>query len=109
MLNAKLLRQNELARRETGHIIKEVFQYESPTAQYVSHIHNIAYENFAVQLLPDGPSVSLQAFLFQWLYSPLGPWPLIFQLHGHFTESKVPWTSDQLVARPLPKYRATQT
>jgi hypothetical protein len=46
---------------------------------------------------------------FHWLYSSLGPWPLIFQLHNHFTDGMTPWTSDELVARPVPKHRATQT
>jgi hypothetical protein len=46
---------------------------------------------------------------FYWLYSPLRPWPLMFQFHDHFTDSRTPWTSDQLVARPLPKHRTTQT
>jgi hypothetical protein len=27
----------------------------------------------------------------------------------HFTDGRTPWTSDQLVARPLPKHRTTQT
>jgi hypothetical protein len=27
----------------------------------------------------------------------------------HFTDSMTPWASDQLVARPLPKHRTTQT
>jgi hypothetical protein len=44
-----------------------------------------------------------------WLYSPLGPWPLIFQYHGHFTNGRTPWTSDQLAARPLTKHRITKT
>jgi hypothetical protein len=48
-------------------------------------------------------------FFFHWLYSPLGPWPLIFQCHHHFTDGRTPWTSYQLVARPLPKHRTTQT
>jgi hypothetical protein len=46
----------------------------------------------------------------------------IFSSHSHleyrsdfsvlliiFTEGRTPWTGDQLVARPLPKHRATQT
>jgi hypothetical protein len=39
------------------------------------------------------------------------PWALAsaFQFHDHFTDSRTPWTSDQLVARPLPKHRTTQT
>jgi hypothetical protein len=44
-----------LVRRETGHVIEEVAKYESPTAQYGSHIHNIAYEDFAVQLPSERP------------------------------------------------------
>jgi hypothetical protein len=46
---------------------------------------------------------------FHWLYSRLGPWPLIFHFHDHFTDGRTPWTSDQFVARPLPKHRTTQT
>jgi hypothetical protein len=46
---------------------------------------------------------------FYWLYSPLGPWPPIFQFYDHFTDGRTPWASDQLVSRPLPKHRTTQT
>jgi hypothetical protein len=34
---------------------------------------------------------------------------LIFQFHDHFTDGMTPWTSDQLVARLLPKHMTTQT
>jgi hypothetical protein len=39
------------------------------------------------------------------------PWALAsaFQFHDHFTDGRTPWTSDQLVARPLPKHKTTQT
>jgi hypothetical protein len=39
------------------------------------------------------------------------PWVLAsaFQFRDHFTNGRTPWTSDQLVARPLPKHRTTQT
>jgi hypothetical protein len=39
------------------------------------------------------------------------PWALAFdfQFHNHFTKGRTPWTSDQLVARPQPKHRTTQT
>jgi hypothetical protein len=40
--------------------------------------------------------------------APLGP-GLCFQSHDHVTDGRTPWTSDQLVARPLPKHRTTQT
>jgi hypothetical protein len=46
---------------------------------------------------------------FHWLYSPLGPWPLLFQFHDHFTDGRTPWASDQFVSRPLHKRRKTQT
>jgi hypothetical protein len=43
-----------------------------------------------------------------WFYSPLGPWPLIFQFHENFADGRAPLTSDQLVARPLAKHSTTQ-
>jgi hypothetical protein len=49
------------------------------------------------------------SFFFHLLYSPLGPWPLLFQFHDLFTDGRTPWTSDQLVAWPLPKHRTPQT
>jgi hypothetical protein len=48
-------------------------------------------------------------FFFHGLYSTLGPWPQIFRFHDYFTDGRTLWTSDQLVARPLPKHRTTQT
>jgi hypothetical protein len=38
------------------------------------------------------------------------PWALAsdFQFHDNFTDGRTPWTGDQLVARPLPKYKTTQ-
>jgi hypothetical protein len=48
-------------------------------------------------------------YIFCWFYSPLGPWLLLLQFHDHFTDRRAPWTNDQLVARPLPKHRTTQT
>jgi hypothetical protein len=47
-------------------------------------------------------------FFFQWLYSPRGPWPL-FRFPDLFTGGRTPWTSDQLVARPLPQHTTTKT
>jgi hypothetical protein len=38
-----------------------------------------------------------------------GPRPLI-QFRNHFyTDGRTPWTSDQLIARPLPEHRTTHT
>jgi hypothetical protein len=47
-------------------------------------------------------------FFFTGSTDPRRPWPL-FQFHDHFTDGRTPWTSDQLVARTLRKYRTTQT
>jgi hypothetical protein len=39
------------------------------------------------------------------------PWALAseFQFHDYCTDGRTPWTGDQLVIRPLPKHRTTQT
>jgi hypothetical protein len=39
----------------------------------------------------------------------MGPGFWFIQFNDHFTDSRTPWTSDQLVAIPLPKQRTTQT
>jgi hypothetical protein len=49
-----------------------------------------------------------EIFFPHWLYSPLGPWPLIFQFYDNLQTVGTPWTSDQLVARPLLEHRKTQ-
>jgi hypothetical protein len=54
-------------------------------------------------------------YLFFFLFAPI--WelaPLLehradFSVSWSFTDGRTPWTGDQLVARPLPKYRTTQT
>jgi hypothetical protein len=45
-------------------------------------------------------SMALQPFV--------GPWPLLQFQNLFYTDSRTPWTSDQPVARPLPKHRATE-
>jgi hypothetical protein len=47
--------------------------------------------------------------IFSLALQPPRPWPLIFQFHDHFTVGRTPWTTDQLVAKPLPKHRTTKT
>jgi hypothetical protein len=64
---------------------------------------------FARPIVIPLPLPSLFSFFFHWLYNPLGPWPLLFSFMIIFTDGKTPWTSDQLVARPPPKHRITQT
>jgi hypothetical protein len=44
-----------------------------------------------------------------WTLLPFWGIRLIFQFLDHFTDGRIPWTGDQLVARPLPIYRITQT
>jgi hypothetical protein len=46
-----------------------------------------------------------RVFFFSLALQP--PWALAsaFQFHDHFTDGRTPWTSDRLVARPLPKHR----
>jgi hypothetical protein len=39
----------------------------------------------------------------------VGPWPLLQFRNNFYTDGRAPWTSDQPVARPLPKHRTTQT
>jgi hypothetical protein len=36
-------------------------------------------------------------------------WRFFFLHFDHFTDGRTAWTSDQLVARPFPKHRTTQT
>jgi hypothetical protein len=38
-----------------------------------------------------------------------GPWPLLQFRNLFYTDGMAPWTGDQLVARPLPTHRTTQT
>jgi hypothetical protein len=49
-------------------------------------------------------------FFFQWLFQPIQCPGLLFSSVTifFFTDGRTPWTSDQPVARPLPKHR-TQT
>jgi hypothetical protein len=41
--------------------------------------------------------------------APLGSGLCLFSFMIIFTDGRTPWKSDQLVARPVPKHRATQT
>jgi hypothetical protein len=41
------------------------------------------------------------------LQSFVGPWPLLQFRNLFYTDSRAPWTSDQLVARPLLTHRTT--
>jgi hypothetical protein len=47
------------------------------------------------------PSMALKPFV--------GPWPLIQFRIIFYTDSRIPWTGDQPVAKLLPAHRTTQT
>jgi hypothetical protein len=49
------------------------------------------------------------SFFFSLTLQPLWALASAFHFHDHFTDGRTPWISDQLVARPLPKHRTTQT
>jgi hypothetical protein len=55
------------------------------------------------------PEIEVKIF-FTGSTAPMGP-GLFFKFHEHFKNGSTPWTSDQLVARPLPvhKHRKTHT
>jgi hypothetical protein len=56
------------------------------------------------------PPTQMSIFIFlPPLLLPLWNTGLISQFHNNFTDGRTPWTSDQLVARPLPKQRTTET
>jgi hypothetical protein len=46
-------------------------------------------------------SMALQPFV--------GPWPLLRFHNLFYADGRTPWMSDQLIARPLPAHRTTQT
>jgi hypothetical protein len=54
------------------------------------------------------PQVLSDSFLMA-LPAHLGPWPHIQFRNNFVTDGRTSWTSDQPVARPLPKHRTTQT
>jgi hypothetical protein len=47
--------------------------------------------------------------IYLWLYSPLLDLGLYFSFLILYTVGRTPWTGDQLIARPLPTHRTTQT
>jgi hypothetical protein len=79
------------------------------TLRNISHLHKEQEIMCSVFHLQDSCGSITIIISFHWLYSLLGPWPVIFQFHDHFIDGRILWTSDQPVARPLPKRRTTQT
>jgi hypothetical protein len=53
--------------------------------------------------------ISLFLFATIWELAPTLEHRADFSVSWSFTDGRTPWTGDQLVARPLPKHRTTQT
>jgi hypothetical protein len=70
--------------------------YFSLSCQYVC-TYNVIYTS------------SQSDVLFQWLIQLIQDPGLLFTSVIIFTDGRAPWMSDQLVARPRPKHRTTQT
>jgi hypothetical protein len=66
-------------------------------------VSNVAYLNKGDVMIRNSP------FVLQWLFQPIQGPGLLFSFVSFFTDGGTPLTSDQLVARPLPKHRTTQT
>jgi hypothetical protein len=110
---------------------------ESVTSGCCLHLPYSPHSNVAEQW-PMVPTISMEGFVQNWGYQPwlacismhyvvihagritwvtfffnlsLPLWSigLIYQFLDHFTDGRIPWTGDELVARPLPKHRTTQT
>jgi hypothetical protein len=65
---------------------------------------NTAPSQIVILLLLDA-YIYIYIYIFSLALQP--PWALAsdFQFRDHFTDGRTPWTSDQLIARPLPKHR----
>jgi hypothetical protein len=50
-----------------------------------------------------------QFYIWIFLLALQPPRASVFQFYDRFTDGRTPWTSDQPVARPIPKHRTTQT
>jgi hypothetical protein len=84
--------------RETEETYEISLQIQGPS-KYEECIDKCTYTSFGLKIVYHS--------LLQWLFHPIQGSSL-FRNH-FFTHSKIPWTSDQPVARPLPKHRTTQT
>jgi hypothetical protein len=90
---------------------KNLYLYQlKPHVVSVSCCHFFIPCSFFAQF----PRISIERallFFFSLSLALQPPWALAsdFQFHDYFTDGRTPWTSDQLVARPLPKHRTTET
>jgi hypothetical protein len=72
--------------------------------------HNVAYLRIKKSMLFKEIHSVIPSSIHQWLYSPfLGPGLFFSSVIFFYTVGRTPWASDQLVARPLPTHRTTQT
>jgi hypothetical protein len=80
--------------------LTDVFQY----VLYWGH-NKSCYVTFNFNLC-----LSNVTFFFRWLFQAIqGPCLLFSFANFFYTDGRTPWKSDQLVAKPLPKHRTTQT
>jgi hypothetical protein len=75
--------------------------------------HNSAYKFYIIllriQKLQHDDSLGEGMFFFSMVFpAHSGPWPPIQFLDHFYTDGRTPWTTDQPVARSLPRYRTTQ-
>jgi hypothetical protein len=87
-----------------------LFEY---TQWFVTITGNVViYENtvYAKKFLHEGTSSLISCIHSSMALQPfVGPWPLLQFRNLFYTDGRTRWTSDQPVARPLPKHRTTQT
>jgi hypothetical protein len=80
----------------------------SPACLHVCMLIQPIIHSTTVSTATSNESLSDYILLVLWLYSPCTPWSL-FQFSNVYTVGRTPWTGDQLIARPLPTHRTTQT
>jgi hypothetical protein len=92
---------------------KTVFPPQGPVTMWwrtdILHIYLPPWNRTLVVRLTSG-RLTILLFIHQWLYSPLlGPGLFFSFVIFFYKVGTTPWTSDQLVVRPLPTHRTTQT
>jgi hypothetical protein len=65
-----------------------------------THLDNKLISKWSLSSNPNTDSILTRSYC---LFFVTGPWALAsdFHFHEHLTDGRAPWTSDQLVARPL--------
>jgi hypothetical protein len=90
-------------------IIKRLQITQVPTKLNFILTFHIPQAALTRRALKGKTEVHLCYFLLIALPAHSGSWPLIQFRNYFYTDGRIPWTSEQPVARPLPKHRTTQT